>query len=213
MSIDFRIIALIGALGLAACGGGQEEADQGTNTSDTTEEATVPVFDATGYALGWRGAPLDGSNLVSIEEDGLLLTGQNAQPQVGLAEAFPVEPGIAYRVSAKFEFIGSGESAKPNLTAWSLSEDGTATSDRNYSVAFMSDRGNITGVQEIEAIYTLTPYDAPEDAPLVYTFADTEEVAMVRFTTNPVRDANGVQARLVELSVTPVDIDTASTYE
>lgn len=199
MRIDYRVIALAGALAVAACGGKEEPAEDDTSTETVTE--TVSAFDASAYAVGWAAMPLDRTSLVEVDEKGIVMTGQNAQPQLGLAESFPVEPGVVYEVSVSFELLETGHEPETNITAWSLDAEGKQTSNKSYSVAFMSDRGNVSGIQDITARFTLSPDAVSETTPRVYGFADPEMARQVRFTTNPVRSTEGVQARVTSMSV------------
>ncbi|MEL6569906.1 MAG: hypothetical protein AAFQ22_15950 [Pseudomonadota bacterium] len=196
----------LGLVTLAACGGETVETPAAPEPTEPTiieapvEVVEVPSFDAGDYVVSWRARPLVDGELTSVSDDGVVVTARGVNPPVGPAEAFPVTPGVSYKVDVSYEILSIEGEPVADIIGWSIDDEGELVSDNAFAAAFRPGSSQAPGEYTISALFT---FDAPTEEG-VLQIPEAETASSIRFTTNPVRGGNGSTAKISSITVTPL---------
>lgn len=188
--LDFRLLVVIGAISAIAAlsGCNQTKAPQVPAGVEPTPEA--PTFEAGLYGVGWKAVPLVNSDIIQIQQDGVLITSKGRHPVVSMQEVFPAEPGARYKVTVEFDLQRIEGKPVPDIIAWSLNGDGVAIEPKAFAAAFHP--GVEVGARSITSTFVVG--DKVKETDVEVTWGQT--VKSLRFSSNPIRGSHGSVAKL-----------------
>jgi len=133
---------------------------------------------------------------------GLNLVASGPNPAIGPADAFPVIPGQRYRVMVDVTYNTLTGAIAPDVIAWSVDGRGQLVDADTFVAAFPTVEAKDGERLTFSAEFTMGEPAPP--GPANREIAAPDAAAFVRFSSNPVRGADGSSATLHGIQVIPV---------
>lgn len=155
------------------------------------------TFDVSAFVLNSTARALTPSSFVTIEADGIILTSQGANPSIGPATVYPLDPAAEYVVTVQFEVLEIAGEPVSDVLAWLVDDAGNVLAPDAFRAGFRAAAPKSLGPKTISVSFAASP----EEGSRTVNLGDTTGAAGLRFTSNPARSGVGTRVKVKSMSV------------